>query len=252
MKVRTTDAEAGLCIGTLNGFDSRVSHLAAPRHGVTTGKRTEAAMRRLNRSLDLQSARLAHVLHDEASQFLAAAHVAIADVSCDVPPPVQVRLRQVRLHLDEVASQLRTISDALHPGILDDLGLVEAVQFMLRAFTRRTGIRVTFESSVDEPCPVAAATIAYRLVQTALANVGEHSRAASASITIRREDSRLSCAISDDGAGFDVAATLGDYADRASGLLLMRDRVEAAGATLDITSAPGHGTHLCALIPLEF
>lgn len=210
-----------------------------------------AAVRRLNRSLDLQSAQFARVLHDEASQFLGLAHVAIADISCDAPVALQARLQEVRQHLDEVSIQLRTISDALHPAILDHLGLVEAVEFLTRAFTRRTGIPVTLDARVSGRCPAAAAAIAYRLVHAALANVGDHSGAASASITIACDGARLSCTISDDGAGFDVATASGSDADRISSLRLTRDRLEAAGATLDITSAPGHGTHLRAVIPLE-
>jgi signal transduction histidine kinase len=250
--VRTTDMEAGPFMVTLDSPKSPVSQIATPVRGTTAGNSTDAAMRRLNRSLEMESARIARVLHDEASQFLAAAHVAIADVSCDVPPLLQVRLKQARAHLDEVANQLHTISDTLHPSILDDLDLVEAVQFMARAFTRGTGIQVTFEARMDEPCPAAAAAIAYRLVQAALANVGQHSGAASASVAITCQGSRLSCAISDDGVGFDVAATLGADAHRMSALLLVRDRVEAAGATLDITATPQRGTHVRAVIPLEF
>ena len=254
MGVRTTETEAPGSpprIVKLDGHDPRFSHVVTPGRDVRHRQGTDAAMRRLNRLLELQSARIAGELHDEASQFLASAHLAIADISRDVPPPVQARLQQVRLHLDEVAKQLRSISDELHPSILDDLGLVQAVEFISRAFTRRTGVRLAIEADLDQPCPAAVAAVVYRLVQEALRNIGEHARAASASIAIAREGSRLVCAICDDGAGFDVAATLGRNANHSLGLLLIRDRLEAVGGTLDITSAPQHGTHLRAVVPLE-
>ena len=230
--------------------DPRFSPFVTPGRAVTHGHGTEAAMRRLNRLLEHQSVRIAGVLHDEASQFLASAQMAIADIALDVPPPVQARLQQVRRHLDEVAEQLRSISDELHPSILDDLGLVEAVKFFSRAFTRRTGVQLAIEAHLDEPCPAAAGALVYRFVQEALANISEHAQAGSASIAIAREGPRLICAVSDDGAGFDVAARLNN-GNHSLGLMRIRDRLEAVGGTLDIASAPQQGTRLRVVIPLE-
>ena len=218
---------------------------------VTNGTRREAAMSRLNSRLELQSARIAGMLHDEAGQFLAAAHMAIADIARDVPPPVQARLQQVRLHLDEVTEQLRRISHELHPGILEDLGPMRAIKSIAQAFTRRTGVQLAIEVHMDEPCPPAAGAAVFRFVEEALTNIGAHARATSGSIAIAREGSRLVCAVCDDGAGFDVAATLERRGDRSLGLMLMRDRLEAVGGTLHIMSAPQQGTHLCAVIPRD-
>jgi len=230
---------------------SPFSQFVTPGRDVTHGQGTEAAMRRLNSLLERQSARIAGLLHDEAGQFLAAAHLAIADIARDVPPPVQARLQQVRMHLDEVVEQLRSISHELHPSIIDHLGLVEAVKFISRAFTRRTGVQLTIEAHLDEPCPATVGAVVYRFVLEALTNIGEHAQAASVSIAIAREGSRLLCAICDDGAGFDVAVTLASNGTHSHGLMLIRDRLEAVGGTLDITSAPQQGTRLRAIIPLE-
>jgi len=249
-----TAAEAFASTARIVKFDRhdlRFTHVAAPRRAVTHEKESEAAVRRLNRSLELQAARIAGVLHDEAGQFLASAHMAIADISLDVPPAVQARLQEVRLHLFEVAEQLRRISNELHPGILDHLGLVEAVKSIARAFTRRTGIQLVVEAQVDEPCPATAGAIVYRFVQAALANIGEHAHAASASVSIAREGSRLLCVICDDGAGFDVDARLARTGNQSRGLMMIRDRLEAVGGTLAITSAPQQGTRLRALVPLD-
>jgi signal transduction histidine kinase len=227
-----------------------------PRFIVTTGRdvshgeRTEEALRRLNTLLELQCARIARVLHDETSQVLAAAHVTIADIAHDVPPPVQARLQQVRLQLGEAAEQLRRISDDLHPTSLDVLGLIESTKFIARAFTSRTGVPLAIETHLDEPCPAPVAAIVYRFAQEALTNIDQHAQATSASITIGREGSRLVCVICDDGVGFDVAALARDGA-QSFGLMQIRDRLEAAGGTLDIASAPQQGTRLLAAIPLE-
>jgi signal transduction histidine kinase len=91
----------------------------------------------------------------------------------------------------------------------------------------------------------------HRLTQEALTNIDEHAHATTASITIGRQGSRLVCAIRDDGVGFDVAATLARNGEANLGLKMIRDRVEAAGGTLEITSNPRQGTCLHAVIPLE-
>jgi signal transduction histidine kinase len=228
----------------------RIDDGVARARDVTSGTRKEAAMHRLNSRLELQSARIAGMLHDDACQFLASAHAAIADIALDVPPPVQARLQQVRLHLHQVTDQLRRISHELHPGILAVLGPIGAIRSIAQAFTERTGVRLAIEAQLDEPCP-AAGTAVFRFVEEALTNIGAHARATSASIAIAREGSRLVCAVCDDGVGFDVAATLARRADHRLGLLLIRDRLEAMGGTLHITSTPEQGTYLCAVIPLE-
>jgi signal transduction histidine kinase len=213
--------------------------------------RTAAAMRRLNTLLEAQSARIAAVLHDGASQFLASAHLTIADIALDVPPAVQERLHEVRLQLDQVAEQLRRVSHELHPSILDDLGLIEAIKFSARAFSRRTAVQLSIEAHMPEACPAAVGAVVYRFVQEALTNIGQHARATGASIAISCEDSRLLCAICDDGVGFDVDAALARTSANGLGLMLIRDRLEAAGGTLEIVSAPQHGTCLRAAMPLE-
>jgi two-component system, NarL family, sensor kinase len=211
----------------------------------------EAAMARLNTLLELQSARIAGVLHDDVSQVLAAAHLAIDEIAGESPAAVQRRLHKIRRHLHEVAEQLRRISHDLHPGILEDVGVADAIRFISRAFTRRTGVQLTLSLHLDQPCPPATGAVVYRLVEEGLTNISAHARATAASIAIARDGSRIVCTISDDGVGFDVEAVVARTADHGLGLMLTRGRLEAIGGTLDVTSAPQHGTRLCAVIPVE-
>ena len=233
----------------IRGTNGSIGGYVATDGDVTNGTRREAALSRLNSLLDLQSARIAGMLHDEAGQFLAAAHMAIADIARDLPQPMQVRLQQVRVHLDEVAEQLRRVSHELHPGILEDLGPIAAIKSIAQAFTRRTGVQMAIKMYMNEPCQQAAGAAVFRFVEEALANIGAHARATSGSITIARAGSRIVCTVRDDGGGFDVAATLERREHQSLGLMLMRDRLEAIGGTLHITSAPQQGTQLCAVIP---
>src|SRR3954463_7231111 len=142
------------------------------------------ALRRLTTLLALQSAQISGVLHDEASQVLAFAHLAIEDISADVPAPVQARLDGVRQHLHAVADQRRRLSHDLPPAIVDDLGAVGAITFIVRDFTRATGIALAIEVDVQEPCPANKGALLFRFVQAALANIRDHARATAASVTI--------------------------------------------------------------------
>src|SRR6185295_2462866 len=199
------------------------------------GKRmgVEPAVSRLNNLIELQSARLAAVLHDDTSQVLASAHMAIADVAGDASPLMQARLHQVRQHLHQVAEQLRRISHELHPSIVEDLGAVDAIKFVSRAFTGRTGVKLAIDVHLDERCPAPVGAVVYRFVQEALSNIDEHAHATSASIAIARDGSRLLCTVSDDGVGFDVEATLARNAVHGLGLMLTRARLEAIGGALE-------------------
>lgn len=229
--------------------NGRISHFVTTGRDITHRKRTEEALRRLNNQLEVESARIAGVLHDEAGQFLASAHITIADIARDVPPSVQARLQQVRGHLDEVAAQLRRVSHELHPSILDDLGLLDAIRFVANTFARRTGIRITVDADLEHRCTKPVATVVYRLAQEALTNMGKHSHATSGIIVLRREESVLRCTIRDDGVGFDPDQMLAHGGRRGLGLMLIQDRLEAVGGALQVVSTLGQGTELRMTIP---
>lgn len=143
----------------------------------------------------------------------------------------------------------RDVTNGTHPGILEDLGPIAAIKSIAQAFTRRTGVRMAIKMYMNEPCHPAAGAAVFRFVEEALANIGANARATSGSITIAPAGSRLVCTVCDDGAGFDVAGTLDRREHQRLGLMRMRDRLEAIGGTLQITSAPQRGTQLCAVIP---
>src|SRR4051812_4202872 len=226
----------------------RIGHPAPPLRAVAADA-SAPALRRLTTLLALQSARISGVLHDETSQVLAFAHLAIEDIADDVPAPVQARLDGVRQHLRAVADQLRRISHDLHPAIVDDLGAADAIKFIVRTFTRATGIALAIEVDVEEPWPASKGALVFRFVQAALANIGDHAHATAASVTISGDGSGFRCTVCDDGVGFDVAAA--QARGTGLGLMLIRARIEAAGGSLQISSVPHRGTCITAVIPPE-
>ncbi len=227
-----------------------ITHFVSTGRDISRRKRTEEALRRLNDQIENESARIAGVLHDEAGQFLTSAHITLAEVARELPP-ARERLQKVRQNLDHIEARFRVLSHELHPRILDDLGLVDALKFLAEGVSRRTGIPIGVEASLETRCPPAVETALYRLVQEALTNMTRHARATRATVLLTRGAQNIHCSIRDDGLGFNVPAVLASRGDRGLGLLRIQDRLEAVGGTFEIISTPGSGTELRATVPLE-
>ena len=228
-----------------------ITHFISTGRDITQRRRTQEALRRLNVQFEQEAARIAGVLHDEAGQFLTAAHLQLAELAEQVAPGSLDMIQQVKKTLNQVEEQLRRLSHEIHPRVVEDLGLVEAATFHADSFMRRTGIRVSVRSNVEHRYPLAVETLLYRLVQEGLTNISRHARATESTITLTRDEGELSCTVHDNGVGFDPSSAEGGGHTVNLGLRLMRDRLEAVGGTLTIRSTPGGGTVLLARIPLE-
>jgi len=217
---------------------------------VTERRRAQEALRRLNAALEDEAKRIAHALHDEAGQLLAAVYLAVADVARELPSPERERLGRIWVLLDEVDDQLRRLSHELRPTILDDLGLGPALEFLAGGTSKRTGLSIAVEGSTDGRLSPAIETAVYRSVQEALNNVTRHAKATCVRIELRCEPEAIRCVVRDDGIGFDVPGVQARRGDRGLGLVGIRERLHAIGGRLQIASAPGQGTELLMTIPL--
>src|SRR5262245_7028844 len=238
-------------ITPLRDRTAAITHFVSTGRDITQRRRTQDALRRMNQQLEDEAARIAGVLHDEAGQFLTSAHLLLADIARDVDPCVRDRLKDVRSALDQVEAQLRRVSHEIHPRVVEDLGLGEAIRFVAGAFTRRTGIPIAVDAAVNGRQPRTIETVLYRLVQEGLTNMSRHAHPTAGWIAVSAEPETIHCTIRDDGHGFDVAATMASRGESGLGLRLIQDRLESVGGTLAIISAPGRGTELRADIPLE-
>jgi PAS domain S-box-containing protein len=227
-----------------------ITHFISTGRDVTQRRRTQEALRRLNTQFEHEATRIAGILHDEAGQFLTAAHLQLAELAEQVTSDALEKIQDVKKTLNQVEEQLRRLSHEIHPRVVEDLGLVEAATFLADAFARRTGIAVTVHANLDRRYSIAVETLLYRLVQEGLTNMSRHSRATEGSVTVSRAEAELSCVVQDNGVGFEPADSAGGGTVNL-GLRLMRDRLEAVGGTLTIRSAPGQGTVLTARIPLD-
>ncbi|MBI4291704.1 MAG: hypothetical protein HY661_09520 [Betaproteobacteria bacterium] len=208
-----------------------------------------AALRRMNDMLEKEAKRVAHALHDQAGTLLAEAYLDLAEIARDLPQPAVARAHRITAHLDQAREHLRRLSHEVHPPILDELGLVPAVQFLAEGIAKRTGLVVTVNGSTPRDFSQTVNTTVYRVVQEALANVARHARATRASIRMWKEGGRLHCLIRDNGAGFDVSIVRIRNAQRGLGLVGMEERILALGGDFQITSAPGQGTTIRISLP---
>ena len=210
-----------------------------------------AVLHRLNDVLEDQAKRIAYALHGEASQLVASVHLALADVATRLPPERIKEIQSVRGLLDQIEDRIRRISHELRPTILDDLGLVPAIEFLADGVSQRWGITVTVRGTVGAGLPLTVETALYRAVQEGLTNVARHAQATQAEVTLQQSPELIVCAVRDDGSGFDPAEIAVGQGRRGLGLVEIRERMAALGGTLRLTPMAGRGTEFIVEIPLE-
>lgn len=209
-------------------------------------------LRRLNETLEEQVRRIAHALHDDAGQLMVATHMCLDDAVKDLAPPIQERLREVKIFLTRVDERIRDLSHELRPAMLDHLGLVPAVEFLAASVAQRAGLRITVRSSLRDRLPPQISIAFYHIVQEALTNIRRHAHASTVQIRFRNHGPNVTCIIKDNGVGFSTE-NLATPASPGLGLLGIQERLDAVGGKLVIQSAPGRGTALefTALMPKE-
>ena len=221
---------------------------------ITERKRAEVELHDLSRRLigahEEERALLARELHDDVSQRLAVLAIDVGRAELAAADGAQAEaMREVRAGLGRLSEDVHSLAYQLHPSILEELGLVEA----LRTECERRGRQGRLDLSADlEPLPAVigkdAALCLFRVAQEALNNVARHAGVRAATVTLRRMDGGLLLAVSDCGVGFDPQSP----GKRMSlGLASMRERVRLVHGTLDIESAPGRGATILAWAPAE-
>jgi signal transduction histidine kinase len=194
---------------------------------------------------------LARELHDDLSQRLAALAIetAMLEVDCrSAPEPARKRLRDVKDRLVEVSTDVHNISRRLHPAILRDLGLSDAIQSECLRFSEREGIQVEFLGQDVPNLPSEVAICLYRIAQEGLRNIAKHAKAEEAHVTLLGEGAAVVLSIRDSGAGFDVASA---RSSGGVGLASMRERAWLVRGDIAVRSRPGQGTTIDVRVPLD-
>jgi signal transduction histidine kinase len=205
------------------------------------------ALRHLNDVLESELKRIAHTLHDEAGQLLAAVHIAVMDIANDVPPLSRPRFDRVGRLLAQVEAELRSLSHEWRPTLLDDLGLAPALEFLAGNVSRRSGIPVRVSADARTRLPCAVETSLYRIVQEALNNAVKHAAARHIWIELQHLPLQVKCRVRDDGRGLETRREPGAPG---LGLAGIRERVHALGGSMHLVTSPSCGMTLEASIPL--
>jgi signal transduction histidine kinase len=150
--------------------------------------------------------------------------------------------------VDTTIQGVRRIATELRPGVLDDLGLVPAMEWQVQEFQKRSGIRCKFTSSLEEVALGAEEiTVLFRILQEALTNVARHAAATRVDVSLDEEQDYVCLRIQDDGRGITESEVNGS---RSLGLLGMRERVLLRSGEFHIQGTPGQGTAVVIRLPL--
>ena len=238
-------------------YDSRgqITGLGSISTDITAEKKAQERLRRLSGSIlqsqETERSAIARELHDELGQVLTALRmdtVWMHDRLKESDAPASARALTMRQHIDKNIEDVRNMAIRLRPGVLDDLGLVDALEWYATDFERRTQITCVFEHDSVHAINDTVATAAYRIVQEALTNVARHADAAHVEVNIGRNGDDLLISVVDDGQGFNPAA-LKEY--EGLGLAGMRERAGLAGGVLEVESSPETGTRIRLRVPVE-
>lgn len=197
---------------------------------------------------DRERAQIARELHDGTAQSLSALDMVLHSVLADPDSePLRDQLVAVRDIAASSLAELRTLSHEIHPRVLDDLGLVPALEHMARRAAAKGGPQVEIDAAAIE-LPHTIASVLYRVGFEAVHNALRHAGASLVRVQLVAQPDRVVLRIVDDGRGFDRARVPGHR--HGIGLFVMEERVALVDGRLDIRSAPGQGTEVRAEIPL--
>lgn len=210
-------------------------------------KALEQLSARLVEAQETERRTISRELHDQVGQTLNAVLVEAANLAPRIRADDAVSLQyldNIRKFADSSVNSIRDIALLLRPSMLDDLGLIPALEWQAREVSRRSGIHVkVVAEDVTDSLPDEVRTCIYRLVQEALQNVSRHSGAKSAAVTVRQNSGSVSLTVEDDGRGFTPDKS------RGLGMLGMEERVRQLKGQFEVRSSPGKGTVLHVTLP---
>jgi signal transduction histidine kinase len=267
---RRVDARAGLwvpllvqdrAIGVISAYDKvsatdprfthddiRLAETFATRAAVAVelSERVERdALRRVVAAQELERQRLARELHDETGQALTSILLGLKQLDGAESPAAVAELRELVV---ATLQDVRRLAVELRPKVLDDFGLVAALERLTQGFAEHTGISVDLEAGgLTERPPVEVETAIYRIVQESLTNVVKHAQASSVSVVVTRGDGRIKAVIVDDGKGFEPETAGGE----GIGLVGMRERIELLDGSLTVESSERTGTTVAVEVPVH-
>jgi signal transduction histidine kinase len=249
-------------------LESTISHsmiggklqMTAVLRDVSERRKSESALRTLNTQLRELSANLQNVreeerkrfsreLHDDLGQRLTGLKLSLSWLASRLKegkPTAVSDVDEMRHQMDSAIGSVRRIAAELRPRVMDDLDFKEALAWQTKEFFKHSGIQIELDlGAADKVKEDVLATALFRIVQESLTNVVRHSGADKVLVSLYHADHQLNLIVSDNGRGFDW-----DGASGGVGLVSMRERCGAIGATFNVNSFPGAGTRIEVIVPM--
>ncbi len=216
--------------------------------GVRARQELQELSARLVSAQEEERRNISRELHDEVGQSLSALLMEAGNAAARVSPDstdVRRHVESIKRLAESSVQVIRNMSLLLRPSMLDDLGLVPALEWQAREVSKRTGLRV--QVNADENASELSdehKTCIYRVVQEALHNCARHAQAHNVLVDVKQQPTEIVLSVEDDGRGFDA------HRVRGLGLVGMEERVHHLGGALRVHSRPGSGTTIAVRLPL--
>lgn len=242
---------AGLILSLAAGYyilrleaEGRKRYLALER----SRQELESLSRRMVEIQEAERRSISRELHDEVGQSLGTVLLDLGQLAKFLPPDdtfLKDQITRIKAAAENAVQSIRDMALLLRPPMLDDLGLIPALEWQARETSRRSEMEVEVHADeIPETLPDQVKIGIYRLVQEALQNAATHAHAKNAKVTVKYSPHQVEVQISDDGVGFEPERT------RGMGLLGMAERLRQLAGTLDLHSSPGKGTTVHATLPI--
>lgn len=196
---------------------------------------------------DAERSRIARELHDGTAQALSALDMLLASVLSEVSGDVTERLATMKIIVGDALVEVRTLAQGMHPQVLEDLGLMPALEQLARQGEVGRSVEIEVEGDVPALLPAVSASVLYRVAQEALHNALKHADATHIQVTVTADDGSVEVRVKDDGRGFEHDAP---ESRGGMGLFVMKERVSLLDGSLTLRSAAGQGTEVIGRIPL--
>jgi PAS domain S-box-containing protein len=250
---------------SIKDADGRIVGLIVIHRDITDYKRVQSELQeyanrlrgmavQLGKAEELGRQRIARELHDGVGQNLTALGISLNILRSRLPTELQAELAPLwdsSLELvQETVQHMRGVMAELQPPVLDDYGLFAALQWYAKRFSERTGITAVAKGEDPRPrLPAQAEASLFRIAQEAMTNVAKHGHATRIDVVMEVRDGAIRLIIADDGVGFDPRSIRGSGEQGGWGLLIMKERAEAANGQFLLESKPGQGTRVIVEIP---
>jgi PAS domain S-box-containing protein len=206
---------------------------------------------RLISAQEEERSRLARELHDDLAQRLAVFAIDVGQIEQqlgDLPEPVRETLNEMKNDIVTISQDVHRLSRQIHPSILDDLGLIKAVESECNSFSKREGVEIAFKhENIPAVIPKGISLSLYRIIQEGLTNISKHACATHISISLTGTGHDVLLSVQDDGIGFDSIEV---REKPGLGFSSMRERARLIHGDLSISSQPERGTVINVRVPL--